>query len=123
MRLFNIFKSKKKLRNEQLLKEYEEGKVLQVDNGVDNKEFLSNPTKIQEKELPKVKEKEEEVTPKEKTPSEKWIEDAIEKEYNIKEVKRVLKSSNYPKKKVKEMIGYYYKLKNDRLKQRKTENN
>lgn len=40
MKMLNIFKSKKEKNNEKLLKEYEEGRILQVDNKIDNKEYF-----------------------------------------------------------------------------------
>jgi len=41
MKILNIFfKSKKKKNEQELLKQYEDGKVLQVNNSVDNKEFF-----------------------------------------------------------------------------------
>jgi hypothetical protein len=36
----SLRKSKKKMREEMLLKDYEEGKVLQIDNQKDNKEYF-----------------------------------------------------------------------------------
>lgn len=48
MKILNkIFKrnNKNKIHEEELLKEYEMGRILQVDNGVDNKDYL---TKIKE---------------------------------------------------------------------------
>jgi hypothetical protein len=35
-------KKKEELRNQELLKQYEEGRVLQIDNGIDNKEHLKS---------------------------------------------------------------------------------
>ena len=35
-----LFKKKENKKNKKLLEDFEEGKVLQVDNNVDNKEFL-----------------------------------------------------------------------------------
>ena len=40
MKMLNIFKGKKQKNNEKLLKEYEEGRILQVDNKIDNKEYF-----------------------------------------------------------------------------------
>ncbi len=40
MKLFEFFKAKVQSKDNKRLKEYEEGKVLQVDNNVDNKEFF-----------------------------------------------------------------------------------
>lgn len=37
-----LFKTKKKKNEEFLLSEYEKGKILQVDNNINNKEFLNN---------------------------------------------------------------------------------
>jgi len=40
MKIFNLFKVKKKVKVNPLLEEYEKGRILQVNNGIDNKEFL-----------------------------------------------------------------------------------
>jgi hypothetical protein len=38
--IMQLFKKKENKKNKKLLEDFEEGKVLQVDNNVDNKEFL-----------------------------------------------------------------------------------
>jgi len=40
MKLPKLFKSKKDKRNELLLKEYEAGRILHVDDNIDNKKIL-----------------------------------------------------------------------------------
>jgi len=40
MKLFSLFKKKESKKNKFLLEEYEKGRVLQVGNNIDNKEFL-----------------------------------------------------------------------------------
>ena len=40
MKLLKFFTKKEDERNKKLLEEYEKGKILQIDNDIDNKEFL-----------------------------------------------------------------------------------
>lgn len=40
MKMLKIFKGKKEKNNEKLLREYEEGRILQVDNKINNKEYF-----------------------------------------------------------------------------------
>ncbi len=39
-KITDLLNKKRKEKDENLLKEYEKGKILQIDNDVDNKEFL-----------------------------------------------------------------------------------
>lgn len=40
MKMLDKLKKKRKIRDEMLMKEYESGRILQIDNEVDNKEYL-----------------------------------------------------------------------------------
>lgn len=40
MKILNIFRSKDKKKEKFILDEFEKGRILQVDNNIDNKEFL-----------------------------------------------------------------------------------
>jgi len=48
MKILNKFKRKRKIRNEMIMKEYEAGRILQVDNNIDNKEYLKKTDKSDE---------------------------------------------------------------------------
>jgi len=48
-----MFKKKKKLREKFLLEEYEKGRVLQVDNGIDNKQHFK-PKEVKEDGLKEI---------------------------------------------------------------------
>lgn len=41
-----LFNRKEKKRKEELIKQFEEGRILQVDNEVDNKEYLLQPVAV-----------------------------------------------------------------------------
>ena len=48
-----MFRKKKKLREKFLMEEYEKGRVLQVDNGIDNKQHFK-PKEVEEDGLKEV---------------------------------------------------------------------
>lgn len=48
-----MFKKKKKLRKKFLLEEFEKGRILQVDNGIDNKQHFK-PKEVEEDELKEI---------------------------------------------------------------------
>jgi len=48
-----MFRKKKKLREKFLMEEYEKGKILQVDNGIDNKQHFK-PKEVEEDGLKEV---------------------------------------------------------------------
>jgi len=48
-----MFKKKKKLREKFLMEEYEKGRILQVDNGVDNKQHFK-PKEVEENGLKEI---------------------------------------------------------------------
>jgi len=50
MQLFNIFQKAQKQREDQLLKEFEEGRVLIVDGETDNKQHFKEIKEIKEDE-------------------------------------------------------------------------
>ena len=48
-----MFRKKKKLREKFLMEEYEKGRVLQVDNGIDNKQHFK-PKEVEEDGLKEI---------------------------------------------------------------------
>jgi len=117
-------KKARKKREAARIKEFEEGKILQVDNGINNKEYLQEKNIVIPEDKTEVIEETPELAKLEiENPIDEfglnekergWIENALNSGVEFSLIKKTLKKSKYPSNKNRRMLKYYKNLRRGR---------